>query len=124
MAHGAVYRHFNETFGAIELTQKQTSVLWLVGEHPGVSQTDIARLIQIDKATMMALTNSLADRHLLERRASTTDRRRQTLHLTPTGMAALTEAQAAVAAHEVWLKSRFAPEEVAQLIELLRRIHL
>ncbi len=65
---------------------------------------------------MAALTNSLADRHLLERRPSTTDRRRQTLYLTPAGKLALTNARAAVVA-------RFAPEEVAQLIHLLRRVH-
>jgi DNA-binding MarR family transcriptional regulator len=123
LAHGAVYRHFNETFGTIGLTQKQTSVLWLINERPGISQTDIARLIQIDKATMMALTNGLADRGLLERRASTADRRRQTLHLTESGAAALTRARAAVADHEVWLKGRFAPEEVDQLMALLRRVH-
>jgi DNA-binding MarR family transcriptional regulator len=123
LAHGAVYRHFNETFGTIGLTQKQTSVLWLVNENPGVSQIEIARLLQIDRATMMAITNSLTDRDLLERRASSVDRRRQALHLTPAGAGALTEARAAVAAHEVWLKSRFTPAEVDQLMDLLRRIH-
>jgi DNA-binding MarR family transcriptional regulator len=123
MAHGAVYRHFNETFGTIGLTQKQTSVLWLVSDNPGIAQTDIALLLQIDRATMMAITNSLTDRDLLERRTSTIDRRRQSLHLTEPGAAALIEARAAVAAHEVWLKSRFTPEEVDQLVGLLRRIH-
>jgi DNA-binding MarR family transcriptional regulator len=123
LAHGAVYRHFNETFGAIGLTQKQTSVLWLVSDNPGISQIDIARLIQIDRATMMAITNSLTGRGLLERRASSVDRRRQTLHLTPSGAAALTTAREAVAAHEAWLKARFSPEEVVQLVELLQRVH-
>jgi DNA-binding MarR family transcriptional regulator len=123
LAHGAVYRHFNETFGAIGLTQKQTSVLWLVSDRPGISQADIARLLQIDRATMMAITNSLTDRDLLQRRASPVDRRRQMLHLTTAGSAALADARAAVAAHEVWLKARFTPEEVDQLVALLRRIH-
>jgi DNA-binding MarR family transcriptional regulator len=123
LAHGAVYRHFNETFGAIGLTQKQTSVLWLVSDRPGISQADIARLLQIDRATMMAITNSLTDRDLLQRRASPIDRRRQMLHLTTAGSAALADARAAVAAHEVWLKARFTPEEVDQLVALLRRIH-
>jgi DNA-binding MarR family transcriptional regulator len=123
MAHGAVYRHFNETFGTIGLTQKQTSVLWLVSDNPSISQTDIAVLLQIDRATMMAITNSLAERNLLERRASTIDRRRQSLHLTQAGAAALIEARAAVSEHELWLKSRFTPQEVDQLVELLRRIH-
>ncbi len=123
LAHGAVYRHFNETFGGIGLTQKQTSVLWLVNDDPGISQADIARRLQMDRATMMAITNSLTGRGLLERAAATGDRRRQTLHLTDSGTAALTVARAAVAAHESWLKSRFTPEEVRHLLGLLRRVH-
>jgi DNA-binding MarR family transcriptional regulator len=123
LAHGAVYRHFNDTFGGIGLTQKQTSVLWLVGDNPNISQVDIARRLQIDRATMMAITNALAKRGLLERRSSSADRRRQTLHLTPSGAAALATAREAVAAHEAWLRSRFSPDEIVQLVELLARIH-
>jgi DNA-binding MarR family transcriptional regulator len=123
LAHGAVFRHFNDTSGALGLTQMQTSVLWLVSDEPGVSQVDIARRLQIDRATMMAITNVLAKRGLLERGSSTKDRRRQTLHLTPSGAVALTAARQAVAAHEAWLKARFTPEEVGQLVALLRRIH-
>jgi DNA-binding MarR family transcriptional regulator len=123
LAHGAVFRHFNETFGAIALTQKQTSVLWLVSDNPGISQVDIAHRLQIDRATMMAITNSLTRRGYLERRSSSADRRRQALHLTQAGAEALSRALAAVAEHEAWLKSRFTPQERLQLVELLRRIH-
>jgi DNA-binding MarR family transcriptional regulator len=123
LAHGAVYRHFNDTFGAIGLTQKQTSVLWLVSDDPGISQIDLARRLQIDRATMMAITNTLAKRGLLDRRSSMADRRRQTLHLTAAGVTALAAARQAVAAHEAWLKSRFTPDEACRLVELLQRIH-
>ncbi|HEX4367736.1 MAG TPA: helix-turn-helix domain-containing protein, partial [Rhodopila sp.] len=75
LAHGAVYRHFNETFGTIGLTQKQTSVLWLIGDNPGIAQVDIAQRLQIDRATMMAIVNSLARKGYLERGSSCTDRR-------------------------------------------------
>ena len=43
LAHGAVYRHFTETFANLDLTQKQVSVLWLVDDHPDIAQTDLAR---------------------------------------------------------------------------------
>lgn len=123
LANGAVYRHFNETFGAIGLTQKQTSVLWLISDKPGTSQADIARLLQIDRATMMAITNALTGRGLLERRASSGDRRCQALYLTDDGRTALTTARNAIADHEAWLNGRFEPDEVVRLINLLRRIH-
>lgn len=123
LAHGAVYRHFTDTFSDLGLTQKQVSVLWLVHDHPGIAQTDLGRRLQMDRATVMAIINRLQDRELLVRGASTVDRRRQTLTLTAAGDAALAEARTAIAAHESWLKDRFSAAEVRTLVALLSRIH-
>jgi DNA-binding MarR family transcriptional regulator len=123
LAHGAVYRHFTETFTDIELTQKQVSVLWLIDDHPGIAQTDLARRLRMDRATTMATINRLQSRHLLKRTRSTSDRRKQALYLEPAGTAALASAKRAVLDHEAWLKSRFSAREVKQLMEMLERIH-
>lgn len=123
LAHGAVYRHFTETFSDLDLTQKQVSVLWLVHDHPGIAQADLGRSLQMDRATVMAIVNRLQDRELLVRGASTVDRRRQTLTLTAEGERALAEARAAVLEHERWLKGHFSTAEVRSLIGLLTRIH-
>lgn len=123
LAHGATYRHFTETFSELGLTQKMVSVLWLIADHPNIAQADIGRRLQMDRATTMAIVNRLQARDLLRRGASTRDRRRQTLTLTPEGQAALVDARRAIDQHESWLKSRFTKREAALLIELLRRIH-
>ena len=123
LAHGAVYRHFTETFDHLGLTQKQVSVLWLIDDHPGIAQTDLARRLQMDRATVMALVNSLQARDFLERGRSSGDQRRQTLTLKPAGKAALVEARKAILDHEAWLKGRFNKREIKQLISLLTRIH-
>ncbi len=123
LAHGAVYRHFTETFADLDLTQKQVSVLWLIDDHPDIAQVDIGRRLRMDRATVMAIINRLQARGLVERGASTGDRRRQTLHLPPAGHAALVGARNCILAHEAWLKSRFSVRETRQLIDLLRRIH-
>ncbi len=123
LAHGAVYRHFTETFVDLDLTQKQVSVLWLVDDHPEIAQADIGRRLQIDRATVMAIVNRLQKRGFIERGASKSDKRRQTLHLTPAGHEALIGARACILAHEQWLKSRFTAAEVRTLVKLLKRIH-
>lgn len=123
LAHGAVYRHFLETFAHLDLTQKQVSVLWLVGDHPGIAQTDLSQRLQMDRATVMAIVNRLQARDFLERGESKSDRRRQTLTLRPAGEQVLVDARKAVLDHEAWLKSRFNKREVRQLIGLLTRIH-
>ena len=123
LAHGAVYRHFMETFADLELTQKQVSILWLIDNHPDIAQTDLARRMRMDRATTMAIVNRLQDRNLLMRGKSATDGRKQTLNLTDKGRKMLTGAKKAIRDHENWLKSRFSNKEVNALIEFLTRIH-
>jgi DNA-binding MarR family transcriptional regulator len=123
LAHGAVYRHFTDTFNDLELTQKQVSVLWLIDDHPDIAQTDLAHRMRMDRATTMAIVNRLQDRGYLVRGASLTDRRKQTLNLTGDGRVALARAKDAIGEHERWLKSRFTDNEVETLIEMLTRIH-
>lgn len=123
LAHGTVYRHFMDSFAHLDLTQKQVSVLWLVDDHPGMAQSDLARRLRMDRATTMAVVNRLQARKYLVRGKSNSDGRKQPLTLLPEGRGALTEAKNAIHAHEAWLKGRFKPKEVAKLIELLERIH-
>lgn len=123
LAHGAVYRHFSETFADLGLTQKQVSILWLIDDRPDIAQTDLAQLMRMDRATTMAIVNRLQARKLLLRGKSPTDGRKQTLNLTDDGREVLERAKLAIRDHEAWLKSRFTDKEVAKLIELLTRIH-
>jgi DNA-binding MarR family transcriptional regulator len=123
LAHGAVYRHFTETFNDIDLTQKQVSVLWLVDDHPDIAQTDLAARMRMDRATTMAIVNRLEAKSYLVRGKSPDDGRKQTLNLTGAGRKALDVAKNAIREHEDWLKSRFTEKEVEKLIELLTRIH-
>ena len=123
LAHGAVYRHFTETFANLDLTQKQVSALWLVSDHPGISQIALGSRLSMDRATTMTIVNRLQDREYLRRERSESDGRKQALYLTGAGGAALGEAKRCIAEHEAWLKSRFTDGEVEKLVELLARIH-
>ncbi|HTG39442.1 MarR family winged helix-turn-helix transcriptional regulator [Sphingomonas sp.] len=123
LAHGAVYRHFTETFGHLELTQKQVAAMWLVDNHPDIAQSTLAKRMRMDRATMMAIVNRLEARGYLSRGRSATDGRKQTLNLTDEGRRALATAKVAVRAHEDWLKARYSPAEVETLIALLTRLH-
>ena len=122
LAHGAVQRHFNENFAALALTQKQISVLWLAECEPGIGQSEIARRLEMDRATTMAIVHALERRALLRRSPAARDRRRVALHLTGDGARKLAAAKAAIAAHEQWLKARFDPGELAALRQMLARI--
>ncbi|HYD25254.1 MAG TPA: MarR family transcriptional regulator [Croceibacterium sp.] len=123
LAHGAVYRHFTETFADLDLTQKQVSALWLVADHPGIAQIELGGRLRMDRATTMTIVNRLQERDYLRRERSTSDARKQALFLTGEGAEALAEAKRCIAAHEAWLKARFSPAEIENLVEMLARIH-
>jgi len=123
LAHGAVYRHFTETFADLDLTQKQVSALWMVSEVPGISQIELGRRLRMDRATTMTIVNRLQARAFLRRERSTSDARKQALYLTEGGGEALGKAQHCIAQHEAWLKARFTASEVEKLVEMLARIH-
>lgn len=123
LAHGAVYRHFMETFAHLDLTQKQVSVLWLIDDHPDISQAGLALRMRMDRATTMSIVKRLEKRGLVKRGPSATDGRKLALNLTRAGRSILVTAKKAIRAHEKWLKSRFSDREVSQLIEFLVRIH-
>ena len=123
LAHVAVYRHFTETFCDLDLTQKQVSVLWLVDDHPGISQIAVGQRLQMDRATTMTIVNRLQEREYLRRERSTSDARKQALYLTKPGIAALATAKGCIGEHEAWLKGRFTSDEVKKLVEMLARIH-
>ena len=123
LAHGAVYRHFTDTFSDLGLTQKQVSVLWLTEDNVGLAQADLCRLLQMDRATIMAIVNSLQKRGYIKRRPSKKDGRKQILELTKLGAKSLERAKRAVKTHEKWLRSRFSESEIRTLIGMLKRIH-
>ena len=123
LAHGAVYRHFAETFVDLGLTQKQVSALWLVNDNPGISQIELGGRLRMDRATTMTIVNRLQERAYMRRERSTSDGRKQALYVTDAGAAALAEAKRCIGEHEAWLKGRFTAEEIEILVEMLSRIH-
>lgn len=123
LAHGAVYRHFAETFANLGLTQKQVSALWLVAEQPSISQIELGKRLRMDRATTMTIVNRLQARDYLRRERSASDARKQALFVTDAGLGALVEAKACIAEHEAWLKARFTEAEIEKLVEMLARIH-
>jgi DNA-binding MarR family transcriptional regulator len=123
LAHGAVYRHFMETFADLDLTQKQVSVLWLIDDHPNIAQAGLAHRMRMDRATTMSIVRRLEARGFVRRGRSERDGRRRALNLTRSGREVLAAAKDAIREHEQWLKSRFNEREVKRLIEYLSRIH-
>jgi len=122
LAYVTISRHFATAMAPIDLTQKQTGVLWLIGSNAGVSQIALATELGMDRASMMAIVDRLEDRKLIYRERSRQDGRRQELYLTPKGRKVLAQSKTILAAHERWITDRFTDEETETLLSLLKRI--
>jgi MarR family transcriptional regulator, organic hydroperoxide resistance regulator len=121
-AQGAMHRDYMAAVAGLDLTQKQTATLWLVHANAGVSQGSVAVALGMDRATMMAVVDRLADRALVVRKRSTTDRRRQELYLTPGGQDILRKVKARIARHEERFNSLFTPQELEALLAALNKL--
>ena len=66
-----------------DMTRAQWVLLLKLARHPGLSQKDLAEILEVEPMTVARLTDRLARRGLVERRADPRDRRIWRLHLCP-----------------------------------------
>lgn len=67
------------------VTGPQRLVIRCVGQHPGITSSQLAQVLHLDRGSVSAALNRLEGMRFLERRADPGDGRRVTLHLTPAG---------------------------------------
>ncbi len=104
------------------LTPPQHGVLIAAGQHPGLSQSDVARLLGFDRATIGQVVKGLEARGLLRRGSSHDNRRNKALVLTPEGAAVLKRAALAMHRISARLLSPFNRQERRVFMELLSRL--
>ncbi len=121
MAYVSVRRHFEGSMARLDLTQKQTGVLWLIDANPGVSQIALANELSMDRASMMAIVDRLEERGLIVRKRSTEDGRRQELYVTAKGRKVLSQAKTAIHDNEKWMTAKFSKNELNAFVDSLKR---
>ncbi len=82
----------------LELKITEMSVLMVIDENPDITQSEIGRVLGIQRANMVPLTTQLERRGLI--RKGVTTGRAQALRLTPAGRALMRECRKRVARHE------------------------
>lgn len=120
-AHAAA--RFAARIKALDLTPAQAGLLRLIAWEPGQSQQAIAGQLGTPPSRLVLLVDGLEERGLVERRRNPEDRRHYALYLTDAGGRFMREELAPVGAgHEDEICAGLAPEERAQLHDLLKRI--
>ena len=115
-----VFQDFIRTLAPVDIRPAQYSVLIVIAANPGLSQSDLAATLGIERARLVRLLDKLEKRGLTQRLASRTDRRSHALQLTRDGRKTLKRARALAALHEARLAGRLGAEQRRSLIDVLK----
>lgn len=115
-----IFQDFMRTLKGARIRPAQYSVLVLISANPGLSQSDLADALGIERARMVRLLDELERRSLTTRVPSTRDRRSHALFLTPDGRKNLERIEALVADHESHVVERLGSARRTSLIKMLK----
>lgn len=121
-AQQAIRRNNAQLLESMEAAIGEFSALGLIAANPGLAQIDIAKELDIDKATMVGLIDRLEGLGYLERKKHPTDRRRYALELTNQGVERFEELKGATSEQEKTLRAKYTRKELKQLLQLLNRL--
>ncbi len=120
----AVFQHFNEAFSSKGLRPTDFAVLLLLTDNQGAKQSEVAEALGIQRANFVAIVDGLENKGFIERRKSETDRRVQSLYMTPAGVAYLEELMPIWADHEQWVLDQLGGVAERDTVNrLLRRLY-
>ena len=106
--------------GELGLTMVEMSTLLVIEANPGVTQSEIGRMIAIKRANMAPLTDGLAARNLIV--ATPVDKRSNGLSLTSDGLAIVAQLHQCVAQNEAVLFTQIPEDQRGAVIATVRKI--
>ena len=117
-----IRRRFGLSIRDLELTQAKWRVLTTLLERPGISQSELAERLDIEKAPLGLALDWLEQAGWIERKADPADRRVRRASLLPSAEPALERMSERFRAIEANYLRGFDAEEVTQMLESLRVI--
>jgi len=121
-AQSAVFRDISRALKDIAVTPGEFSLLAMLETNPGVNSVTLAKIYQLDKATLSLAIKSLVRRGIIRSTRSADDRRYYSLKLTPAGRAVLRRVTRRIERQERTMDAVLAPGERRRLLDLLQRI--
>lgn len=119
LGHGLLAREFGET----GITPHRFSVLEVIGQNPGLQQTQLAAALALTRPATTLAVDFWEERGCVERRKISGDRRFFSVHLTPLGERELERLRALVRQADTALTVDLSDAETSELRRLLKKIH-
>jgi len=104
-----------------DLTPVQYAALAAIKANPGLDQATLAGLIAYDRTTITGVIDRLVQKGLVERRASSRDRRARELEITDEGRRTLRKITPAVESAQRIMLGGLSAKESEELMRLMRK---
>lgn len=118
----AIFQDFFATFAQLKIRPAQYSILTVIENNPGLTQTQVAAALGIKKTNFVAMIDTLEKRELVTRRPVPADRRSYALFLTPAGTALMPKLHGLAEQHEQRIIALTGEAAYAALAEPIRAI--
>ena len=115
-------RYLQLLLSSSPVSRGQPAVLAALSESPGLSQTSLARAINVRPPTATALVQRLVESGMVVRKPDRNDRRMTRLFLTNQGFAEAQQLQSVRHEEELLVRTVLSPQETDQLVRLLNRV--
>lgn len=122
VAQTRVFKDFEQSMEALGITPAGFSVLEVLRQNPGLTQSKLAEAVHLDRSSVVPLLDKLETKHLLYRQTSTKDRRNNHLYLSEEGTQILEASKEKVAEHEARISGTLNRDERRTLMSLLARL--
>ncbi len=103
-----------------DMTRAQWLILLRLHHQPGMSQKELAELLEVEPITVARLVDRLEHRRMVERRADPHDRRIWRLHLLPDAAPLIGEIEAERDQIGRMIRQGISPEAMATVVEALK----
>lgn len=118
-----VFKHFNEAMQAYEIRPAQFSSLVVIEGYPGITQTNLAKILDIDPPRIVSLINHLEERGLALRVRCKRDKRSHGIFLSKKGEALTEQLKALAEQSDIQATQSLSEIERRQLLSLLVKIY-
>lgn len=118
----AVFQDFWRAYEPFDIRPAQYAVLLIIEQNPGLRQSQVSNALNIKRANLVALLDSLESRGLAKRVPVETDRRSYALHLTEDGKALMKKLAEASSIHERRVNAIIGEHGRKELLRLLHGV--
>jgi DNA-binding MarR family transcriptional regulator len=118
----AMRHYLSRATRTLGFTQEQWRALWHLSRNEGLTQTNLAGLLDVQPISLTRALDRLAEQNLIERRPSPTDRRATLVFLTENARPVIAQLTAILDDFRATAIAGLSGEELAQASHLLGRM--